>query len=183
VCTDKQYREYTALKAKRYRLMGIIAVCIVIISGILRKSGIYLEDITIDIMPDILTGLVFISLIACIAGSISVHAGKAAAKESYVMGNGDEIIYHTLKSRDPGAIGNMRAVYHTYHISRIRNIIEKPSFYEIYGRIMLTETVNQHQNTREVEKVKIPKYFDGLDNLIKDLKHRNYSQEDVSYGK
>ena len=76
----------------------------------------------------------------------------------------------------------MRAVYHTYHISHIRDIIEKPSYYEIYGRVILTETVNQHQSTKEVEKVKIPRYFDGLDNLIKDLKQRNNSQEDVSNG-
>jgi len=183
VCTDKQYREYTAQKAKRYRLLGIIAVCIVIISGILRKCGVYLEDITNDIIPNILTGIVLISLIAWIVGSISVNVGKAAAKESYVMGSDDEIIFHTLKSRDPGVVGQMRTVYHTYHISRIRDIIEKPSYYEIYGTVILIETVNQHQSTREIEKVKIPRYFDGLDNLIKDLKQRNYSQEDVSNGK
>ena len=180
VYTEKQYREYIARKSSRNRKAGIIAICIFIISGILRKCGVYLEDITIDIMPDILTGIVFICLAAWLLGTISIYTGKATARESYITGNENEIIYHMLKSRD--LMGRMRPVYHTYHISRITGIIEKATYYEISGTITLTATINQYQNSRKIEKVKIPKYFDGLDNLMKDLKQRNNSQEDVSNG-
>jgi len=181
VYTEKQFREYTARKANGYRKAGIIALCIFIVSGILRKSGVYLEDITFDIMPDILTGIVFICLAAWLVGTISIYTEKATARESYIAGDENGITYHMLKSRD--LMGRMRPVYHTYHISRIASIVEKPSYYEINGTITLTETINQYQKSREIEMVKIPRYFDGLDNHIKYLKQRNNSQEDVFNGK
>lgn len=181
VCTDKQYSEFVANKAKRYRKIGIFAICIVVISGVLRKFGFYLEETTNQAVPNILTGLVFIALLSWLISSINIYTERNRARESYIISDGYTITYHMLKSRD--VVGRLRQAYHTYYITGISNIVEKASYYQVYGTIELTETVNSHQGSKKMSKVNIPKYFSGLDELISELNTRVNKWEGVSNGK
>lgn len=170
VCTDKQYAEFVSQKRKRYRLMGILSICTVFAFGTLQKLGI-------DLVPNqttgnVLTGIVLIGMFSWLIHSIYFWAEKTRMKESYLVRHGDAITYHMLK--EGYTEFNSTCTYHTYYITQINRVMQTPCYYKVYGVIELTKSDdnNNQFKTRVINKVKIPKYFNGLDELINDVKSK-----------
>ena len=65
-------------------------------------------------------------------------------------------------------MGRLTQEYHTYYITSIDRIVEG-AYYTVYGNIVLTINRNSHEESRKTYKVKIPKYFEGLDKVLGDF--------------
>lgn len=169
VCTDEQFNkcEFIAKKSKRYKMIDFTAIGTVIMFGILRKLGFYLEEVAGDIIPNILTISVFSGLIYWAIGSVFIASERNKMRESYVLYDESSITYHMLKSRD--SVGRLTQEYHTYYITSIDRIVEGAYYYTVYGNIVLTINRNSHEESRKTYKVKIPKYFEGLDKVLGDF--------------
>ena len=85
-------------------------------------------------------------------------------RESYIVYDRETITYHMLKSRS--ATERITQEYHTYYITSITKIEENPYYYTVYGDIILTINRNVYEESKKTYKVKISKYFEGLDRVI-----------------
>jgi len=166
-CTEEQFNNFISKESKRYRRIGLAAIGTVIVSGVLRKMGFYLEEVAGYIVPNILGVWVFSGIIYWAVGSIYIFSERNKMRESYVLYDESSITYHMLKSRD--SVGRLTQEYHTYYITSIDRVVEGAYYYTVYGNIVLTINRNSHEKSRKTYKVKIPKYFEGLDKVLGDF--------------
>lgn len=78
-------------------MIGFTAIGTVIMFGILRKLGFYLEEVAGDIIPNILTISVFSGLIYWAIGSVFIASERNKMRESYILYDESSITYHMLR--------------------------------------------------------------------------------------
>jgi len=164
VYSEELFTKQIAMNAKKYRMAGLLSIIFIIGTGILNRLGIQLKEIIPTVLGNILAALALAALFSWLFHSLFLLSKRQQARESYISSNGYSLTYHVLKSRD--TIGRIREVYHTWHVTRIEKIVETASYYIVYGDMELTEKINRGEHSKRMNMVKIPKYYNGLSELL-----------------
>ena len=167
--SEDRYKKLYGKKTSRMRIMTLIAIGLEIVFGMLRRNGAWGEDLPMP-YPVLIDIVLAVFLIGVLGVLIYHYARRRKAKESIIIYEDGLIRYITLKSRDHE--GDNTAVFSNYYIENIRKIEDYDTHLIVYGDIKLSNVAKGDSEEKKIEKVKIPKYFGGLDELIEDLKSR-----------
>ncbi|HHW47060.1 MAG TPA: hypothetical protein GXX14_00370 [Clostridiaceae bacterium] len=167
----EQFQKLFGKKASKMRILALVAIVLEIVFGLLAKNDVWGQNVPVPYSR--IVGYILISFfLGTLIGVLYYYSLRLTAKESTIIYEDGLIRYITPYS---GIIPvGKKIIYSNYYIDtrNIEKITDGDTYLTIYGDIKLSNASTSYVEEKKINKVKIPKFFGGLDELIEDLKAR-----------
>lgn len=160
-----EFKKYFGRKFRLANTLLVIAIILETVFGILSRNQTLILTSNQGRIFNVILGIFLMFTIALVLRCIAL---KKFAKESTLLYNNGMIRYMTLHS---GGGGDIPYKYRHYYIDNIHNIVNEGEYLIIYGNIRMVDVTGSSVDEKHINKVKILKCFEELEDFLKEMGH------------
>ena len=159
------YSKFLYRKVMKAKKMANLVLIVVTVVCFIILRVIYLQTPEIIAQNQLLVGApVLVLVVSLIITTAQIFADKVKATYSGLVYHEGNLQYTYMSSNEN------RTYFKKFVIEAIDGIKEKKTHFVITGKIDCAEISVGHVTPRAVKSVRIPKYFEGLESILKEIK-------------